>query len=104
MANLLLNEPEPKAKSQAPVADRSRTPLEVPAIPNHTWSLDFMSDTLYSGHRYRILNIIDEGVREALNITVGTSLSSKRVVRVLEGIVLQNRASQDVLGWLMVRK
>ena len=58
-------------------------------MPNHTWSFDFMSDTLYSGHRYRILNIIDEGVREALNITVGTSLSSKRVVRVLEGIVAE---------------
>ena len=58
-------------------------------MPNHTWSFDFMSDTLYSGHRYRILNIIDEGVREALHITVGTSLSSKRVVRVLEGIVAE---------------
>jgi putative transposase len=48
-----------------------------------------MSDTLYSGHRYGVLNVIDEGVREALNITVGTSLSSNRVVRVLEGIVAE---------------
>ena len=27
--------------------------------------MDFMSDTLYHGRRLRILNILDEGVREA---------------------------------------
>lgn len=58
-------------------------------MPNHTWSFDFMSDTLYSGHRYRILNVLDEGTREALDITVGTSLSSARVVRVLDGLVAE---------------
>ena len=32
-----------------------------------------MSDALYNGTRYRVLNIIDEGVREALDIVIDVS-------------------------------
>ena len=46
--------------------------------------MDFMSDSLYHGKRFRTLNIIDEGVREALAIEVDTSLPTARVIRVLE--------------------
>ena len=53
---------------------------------NHTWSFDFMSDTLYCGRRFRVLNVIDEGTREALEIVVDTSLPAARVVRELEQI------------------
>ena len=49
-----------------------------------------MSDTLYSGHRNRVLNIIDEGTREALDIVTGTSLPSGRVVRTLEALVAEH--------------
>ena len=43
-----------------------------------------MSDSLYNGVRFRVLNIIDEGVREALDIVVDISLPASRVVRTLE--------------------
>lgn len=43
-----------------------------------------MSDQLYSGTRYRVLNIIDEGVREALDIIVDTSITAAKVVRTLD--------------------
>ena len=43
-----------------------------------------MSDAFYNGTRFRVLNILDEGVREALDIVVDTSLPAARVVRVLE--------------------
>jgi transposase InsO family protein len=46
--------------------------------------MDFMHDTLYHGKRFRTLNVIDEGVREALAIEVDTSLPAERVIRVLE--------------------
>jgi len=71
-----------KAKRRLP--DREPTPLDSPAEANHTWSLDFMSDALYGGHRFRVLNVVDEGTREALDIVVGTSISSGYVVRVLD--------------------
>ncbi|MBX7062695.1 MAG: hypothetical protein K1X52_13645 [Pyrinomonadaceae bacterium] len=49
-----------------------------------------MSDQLYSGMRFRILNIIDEGVREALDIVVDTPITAKRVVRTLEQLNAQH--------------
>jgi putative transposase len=58
--------------------------LEVPSVPNQIWALDFMSDSLYQGRRFRTLNILDEGVREGLAIEVDTSLPAHRVVRVLQ--------------------
>jgi putative transposase len=71
-----------RAKRRLPI--RLRQPLEVPAAPGRMWSMDFMHDTLYCGKRFRTLNIIDEGVREALAIEVDTSLPAERVIRVLE--------------------
>lgn len=44
--------------------------LDAPALPNQIWSLDFMSDSLYQGRRFRTLNVLDEAVREALTIEV----------------------------------
>jgi len=65
------------------VPQRERRSLVVPALPNAVWAVDFMSDTLYDGRRFRTLNVLDEGVREGLAIEVDTSLPAKRVVRVL---------------------
>jgi putative transposase len=53
--------------------------LDAPQLPNEVWSLDFMSDSLYQGRRFRTLNILDESVREALAIEIDTSLSAQRV-------------------------
>lgn len=62
--------------------------LAVPAQPDHTWSLDFMSDALRDGRTFRTLNVIDDFNREALWIEVDTSLPAERVVRVLEQLLL----------------
>ncbi len=76
-----------RAKKRLP----NRTPksLEVPAETNHTWSFDFMCDSLYSGTRFRVLNVIDEGTREALDIVVDTSIPAGRVVRTLEQLRIE---------------
>src|SRR5436853_132878 len=50
-------------------------------------ALDFMTETLYDGRRVRLLTIIDEGNREALEIAMGLSLPSRRVVRALNELV-----------------
>ena len=79
-----------KRRAKRRLPDRLRTPLEAPSMPNHTWSFDFMSDTLYSRHRYRVLNVLDAGTREAQDITVGTSLPAGRVVRVLDTLIAEH--------------
>ena len=63
---------------------RLMQPLGCTVLPNEIWSLDFMSDSLYQGRRFRTRNILDEGVREALAIEIDTSLPAQRVVRVLQ--------------------
>jgi putative transposase len=70
------------------IVHRPRVPLEAPPVLNRTWALDFMGDTLYDGRCYRILNVLDEGNREALAIEVDHSLPSVRVVQVLEQLVV----------------
>lgn len=73
-----------KRRTKRRLPYREPAPLGTPPEVGHNWSFDFMSDALYSGMRFRILNIIDEGVREALDIVVETSITAKRVVRSLE--------------------
>lgn len=73
-----------RRRTKKRLGERPLQPLVVPAQPNVVWSLDFMHDTLYVGRRFRTLNVLDEGVREILDIEIDTSLTGERVVRVLE--------------------
>jgi putative transposase len=61
-----------------------RHPLPEPRAANQVWSVDFMTDALSSGRRFRTMNIVDDYTRECLAIEVDTSLGGLRVVRVLE--------------------
>ena len=75
-----------RRRTKKRVPTRERAPLEVAPRPNAVWSLDFMHDTLYNGRRFRTLNVMDEGVREALGIEIDTSLPGARLVRTMERI------------------
>ena len=73
-----------KRRTKKRIPPRERQSLDTPSTPNAVWALDFMSDALYVGRRFRTLNVLDEGMREALAIEIDTSLPGERVVRVLE--------------------
>ena len=64
----------------------TRAPMAVPDGPNQRWSLDFASDTLADGRRFRILCVLDDFSRECLALVADTSLSGKRVARELDVI------------------
>ena len=51
-----------------------------PTGPNQSWALDFVSDTLGDGRRFRVLCILDLYVRECLAVEAGFSLPSTTVV------------------------
>lgn len=63
-----------------------RTPMPAPAAPNERWSMDFVSDALGDGRKFRALTIVDDFTRESPAIEVDTSLPGERVVRVLEDL------------------
>lgn len=73
------------------LAVRRRKRLTVPRVPrpivvgpNDTWSLDFVSDQLSSGRRFRCLTLIDSCTRECLAITVACSVPSTAEIAALE--------------------
>jgi len=61
-----------------------RVVLPAATRPNERWSMDFVSDSLHDGRRFRVLTIVDHFTRESPAIEVGSSLTGKRVVAVLE--------------------
>ena len=65
----------------------TRRPIETPLAPNQRWSLDFVSDQLTDGRRFRILTVIDNCTRECLALVADTSLSGHRVARELDAII-----------------
>lgn len=52
--------------------------------PNEHWSMDFVSDSIVTGRRFRALTVVDNYSRECPVIEVDTSLGGARVVSVLE--------------------
>lgn len=55
-----------------------------PTAPNQRWSMDFMSDSLYDGRRFRILTLVDNMTRESPTIEVNRSFSGQAVAEALE--------------------
>jgi len=49
--------------------------------------MDFMSDSMISGRKFRTFNIIDDSTREVLAIEIDTSISSQRVIRTLNRVI-----------------
>jgi putative transposase len=64
----------------------TRAPIALPQGPNQRWSLDFQSDALACGRRFRIFAVVDDFTRECLALIADTSLPSLRVVRELDAI------------------
>jgi putative transposase len=59
-------------------------PLLAAVRPGERWSIDFVSDRLASGRRFRALTIVDDCSRECPAILVDTSIGGVRVVRLME--------------------
>lgn len=75
-----------KGKRRLPA--RVKQPLVKQELINQSWSMDFMSDSIVGGRRFRTFNLIDDCTREVLAIEIDTSLSSKRIIRTLERLIL----------------
>lgn len=56
--------------------------------PNEHWSMDFMSDALHSGRRFRVFTIVDNFSRVSPALEVDFSLTGKRVAEVLDRLKL----------------
>lgn len=62
---------------------RPRIPMLVPDRINQRWSMDFVSDQLANGRRFRVLNIVDDYSRECVLQIADFSISGQRLAREL---------------------
>lgn len=73
------------------VRRRGRKRLAVPRVPrpaitapNDTWAIDFVSDALHTGRRFRCFTAVDVCTRECVSLTAAFSLPSEAVIAALE--------------------
>ena len=66
---------------------RPRVLMIVPDRADKRWSLDFVSDQLANGRRFRVLNIVDDYRRECIGQIVDVSISGQRLSRFLDELL-----------------
>ena len=74
-----------------------RVPLPSACRLNQRWSMDFMSDSLVTGRRVRLFNVVDDFSRQNLAIEPDTSIPGARVVRELERVASERGGYPEVI-------
>jgi putative transposase len=75
---------------------RAGPPQRVCTQANQEWALDFVHDAVECGRAIRVLSVVDAYTRECLALEVDTSFASRRVTRVLEGIIAERGQPQAI--------
>ena len=76
--------------------DRPRMPLVVPVAADIRWSMDFVSDQLSNGRRFRILNVKDDYSKELIGQYVAFSISGNQVARFLDQLIEARQAPDQI--------
>lgn len=74
-----------KIKKRLPA--RVKEPIVIPGVFIHTWSNDFMSDSLAGGRKLRSINVIEDYSREVMFIETDYSLKSSREIWGLKHLI-----------------
>ncbi|MDC9642655.1 IS3 family transposase, partial [Xanthomonas euvesicatoria] len=70
-------------------SSRRRQPIKVATAPNTLWGMDFVSDALFDGRRFRLLPVLDHFTHECLEIFVDQSLGADDVADAVVRLVVQ---------------
>jgi putative transposase len=73
-----------RSKRRRRFAASPRTDVPTATKPNVCWSMDFVSDHLASGRRFRILTVVDQFSRRCPGVLIDTSIPGGRVARFLD--------------------
>ena len=86
-----------RAKKRRKLQVVARRPMVLPSRRTERWSLDFVSDQLATGRRFRILNILDDCTRECVGQMVDTSISGQQLAAYLDRLGQQGLPDRIVL-------
>ena len=76
---------------------RPRVPMSVPTGINERWSVDFVSDQLANGRRFRVFNVVDDYSRECVLQVVDFAISGERLVRELDRLAEQRKLPERIV-------
>lgn len=72
---------------------RSRVPTNGIASSLHEcWSMDFMSDALFDGKKFRVLTLVDNYSRKSLVLHTGISIKGEDVAEILKKVTFKQQA------------
>ena len=74
-----------------------RIPMIVPSAVNERWSVDFVSDQLANGRRFRVFNVVDDFSRECVLQIVDFSISGQRLVNELDRLSRTRRLPNTIV-------
>ena len=66
------------------------------------YSMDFMSDVLFDGKRFRLLTLVDNYSRKCLAIEAGISIKGENVTEILKNITFEEKAFPERIKIEMV--
>lgn len=76
---------------------RPRVPMLLPSAVNERWSIDFVSDQLANGRRFRIANVVDDYSRECVLQVVDFSISGQRLANELDRLAARRRLPRTLV-------
>lgn len=65
--------------------------------PNQRWSMDFVSDQVTSGRKFRCFNVVDDYTHECVMIKVDSSLKSEKLVSAFKAIALTRNLPEEIV-------
>ena len=85
-----------KRKMKRRLPARVKEPLYQPSGINQVWSLDFMSDSLQSKRKFRVLNIMDDFNRKAISVEADFSMTSNHLIDAMQRAIHENGKPKKV--------
>ena len=85
-----------RTKRRRRFAASPRMNLAKPTEPNRRWGMDFVSDQLVDGRRFRCLTVVDHFSRRSPGILVDTSITGERVTRFLDELAFTRGLPKEI--------
>lgn len=69
----------------------------IPSGMNIRWSMDFVSDSLYDGRKFRVFNLIDDFTRESIVQYADFSISGVRLKRIFDDLKQERKLPNQIV-------